>query len=70
MGQTVCEKILSAHAGRPVAASEIVIVPVDAVMATDATAPFAIKAFEEMGGTRLWGSGTVPVAFLPAGGAR
>lgn len=54
MAQTIAEKILSQHAGYTVAAGEIVIVPVDGAMATDATAPLAIKAFEEMGGTRLW----------------
>jgi 3-isopropylmalate/(R)-2-methylmalate dehydratase large subunit len=48
MKQTVAEKIISRHYGRPVAADEIVIVPVDGVMATDATAPFAIRAFGEM----------------------
>ena len=52
--QTVAEKILSAHVGRPVQAGEIVVAPVDGVMATDATAPFAIRAFQEMGGVRLW----------------
>lgn len=54
MKQTVSEKIISRHAGAPVEAGQIAVVPVDGVMATDATAPFAIKAFEEMGGQRLW----------------
>lgn len=54
MGQTVAEKIISRHIGRKVTAGDIVIVPVDGVMATDATAPFAIRAFEEMGGNALW----------------
>jgi 3-isopropylmalate/(R)-2-methylmalate dehydratase large subunit len=54
MGQTVSEKIISQHAGYPVTAGDIAIVPVDGAMATDATAPFAIQAFEAMGGTRLW----------------
>lgn len=51
--QTISEKILSAHAGYPVYAGELCIVPVDGAMATDTTAPLAIKAFEEMGGERL-----------------
>ena len=51
--QTIAEKILSAHAGYPVYAGELCIVPVDGAMATDTTAPFAIKAFEEMGGEKL-----------------
>jgi len=54
MGQTIAEKIISRHAGRPVAANEIVIVPIDGAMATDATAPLAIRAFRSMGGARLW----------------
>lgn len=54
MSQTLAERIISAHAGRPVRAGEIAIVDVDAVMATDATAPFAIKAFREMGGAGVW----------------
>jgi 3-isopropylmalate/(R)-2-methylmalate dehydratase large subunit len=54
MPQTVAEKILSTHAGERVAAGEIIIVPVDGAMATDATGPFAIRAFQEMGGSRLW----------------
>jgi 3-isopropylmalate/(R)-2-methylmalate dehydratase large subunit len=51
--QTIAEKILSAHAGYPVYAGELCIVPVDGAMATDTTAPLAIKAFEEMGGEKL-----------------
>lgn len=53
MGQTISEKIISRHAGYAVVAGEIAIVEVDGVMATDATAPLAIKAFEAMGGERL-----------------
>ncbi len=54
MGQTIAEKILSHHAGKTVRAGDIVIVRVDGVMATDATAPLAIQAFRAMGGVRLW----------------
>lgn len=53
-GQTVAEKILSRHAGRPLAAGELTVIDVDAVMMTDTTAPLAIKAFREMGGTVPW----------------
>lgn len=56
MKQTISEKIISQHAGKPVKAGEIAIVRVDGVMATDATAPFAIKAFRQMGGKKLWDS--------------
>lgn len=53
-GQTIAEKIISAHAGYKVYANEIAIVQVDGVMATDATGPMAIQAFREMGGKRVW----------------
>lgn len=56
MNQTISEKILSRHANKPVKAGDIAIVRVDGVMATDATAPFAIKAFRQMGGRKLWDS--------------
>jgi 3-isopropylmalate/(R)-2-methylmalate dehydratase large subunit len=59
MNQTVAEKILSKHAGSAVKAGDIAVVQVDGAMATDATAPFAIKAFEEMGGRELWDPGRV-----------
>ncbi|MFQ5330475.1 MAG: 3-isopropylmalate dehydratase large subunit, partial [Thermodesulfobacteriota bacterium] len=52
--KTIVEKILSRHAGREVSAGELAIVNVDAAMATDATAPFAIKAFREMKGEKPW----------------
>ncbi|MBM3158135.1 MAG: 3-isopropylmalate dehydratase large subunit [Bacteroidetes bacterium] len=51
--QTIAEKILSKHVGKPVYAGELCVVPVDGAMATDTTGPLAIKAFREMGGERL-----------------
>jgi 3-isopropylmalate/(R)-2-methylmalate dehydratase large subunit len=51
--QTIAEKILSRHAQRAVYAGELVVVPVQGAMATDTTAPLAIKAFREMGGEKL-----------------
>jgi 3-isopropylmalate/(R)-2-methylmalate dehydratase large subunit len=51
---TLSERIISKHANHPVSAGDIAIVDVDAVMATDATAPFALKAFKEMGGNKVW----------------
>ncbi|KZE38829.1 3-isopropylmalate dehydratase large subunit [Bhargavaea cecembensis] len=56
MGQTIIEKIISKHAGKPVIKNEIAIVSVDGVMASDTTAPLAIKAFREMGGKKVWDS--------------
>ena len=54
MNQTLSERIISQHTDQPVSAGDIAIVDVDAVMATDATAPFALKAFKEMGGDKVW----------------
>ena len=54
MGQTITEKILSTHAGHDVKAGELTIVDVDSAMASDTTAPLALKAFKEMGGVKPW----------------
>jgi len=47
---TISEKIIAAHVGYKVSPGDLVISPVDGVMATDTTAPLALKAFEAMGG--------------------
>lgn len=54
MGQTIAEKIISSRAGRAAYADELVIVDVDAAMASDTTAPLTIRAFEKMGGKQVW----------------
>jgi len=54
MGQTIVEKIISSHAGKTVYAGELVIARVDTAMASDTTAPLAIKAFNSMGGKTVW----------------
>jgi 3-isopropylmalate/(R)-2-methylmalate dehydratase large subunit len=54
MNQTLIEKIISAHSESPVYQGEITVVDVDCVMASDTTAPLTIKAFEEMGGEKVW----------------
>ncbi len=53
-GASISEKILSHKAGYQVKAGDLCIVPVDGCMATDTTAPLAIKAFKEMGGEKLF----------------
>lgn len=50
MGRTLAEQIIAAHASRPVAPGDLVVAAVDAAMASDTTAPLAIRAFEAMGG--------------------
>ena len=59
MSQTIAEQIISKHVDRPVVAGEIVVAPVDGTMATDTTAPFAIRAFQEMGGKQVWDANRV-----------
>ena len=54
MGQTIVEKIISSHAGKDVYEGELVIARVDTAMASDTTAPLAIKAFRSMGGKTVW----------------
>jgi 3-isopropylmalate/(R)-2-methylmalate dehydratase large subunit len=54
MGQTIAEKIISGHVGKSVHQDAVTIAGVDWAMASDTTAPLAIKAFEAMGGTRAW----------------
>ena len=54
MGQTIVEKIISSHADKQVYAGELVIARVDTAMASDTTAPLAIKAFRSMGGKTVW----------------
>jgi 3-isopropylmalate/(R)-2-methylmalate dehydratase large subunit len=64
MGQTISEKILSSHSGRTVYQGELTVVNVDAIMATDTTAPYAIRAFREMvgaSGRKVWNPSRFPL---------
>jgi len=49
MGQTLAEKILSAHTDDPVRPGEFAQVCVDVILANDVTAPIAIREFERIG---------------------
>jgi 3-isopropylmalate/(R)-2-methylmalate dehydratase large subunit len=49
MGQTIAEKILSAHADHRVSAGDLAEMQVDVVLANDITAPIAIREFERIG---------------------
>ena len=55
---TFSEKILSIRRvddpGLKTSPGDFVVVPVDLTLATDGTAPLAIKVFREMGGGRVW----------------
>ncbi len=48
MGQTLAQKILSAHAGHDVRFDELVIVNVDVCATQDGTGPLAIKEFKKL----------------------
>ncbi len=62
-GKTIAEKILSAHSGQDVSAGEIAICNVDRIMMHDANGPLAIRAFREMGGTKVFDPDKVVVVF-------
>lgn len=51
---TIAEKILSQKVGKKLKAGDLVVTDVDGAMASDTTGPYAIKAFEEMGGGKIW----------------
>ncbi|MCR4880605.1 MAG: 3-isopropylmalate dehydratase large subunit [bacterium] len=49
MGQTIAEKILSAHAGKNVVAGELIIAKVDVTMVQDGTGPLTVQEFKKLG---------------------
>jgi len=53
VGKTVAEKILSEHSGKDLYSGDIGLCGLDFLMASDTTAPIAIKAFQEMGGVKV-----------------
>jgi 3-isopropylmalate/(R)-2-methylmalate dehydratase large subunit len=63
VGQTISEKIFSAHLGRPVYAGEVVISPLDLVFWDDSNRPQACQVFKELGGGRVFDARKV-AAFL------
>ena len=54
MGQTIIEKILSSHSNSQVYANDLVVAEVDYIMGQDGTSPLTIKAFQEMGGEKIF----------------
>lgn len=62
-GKTIIEKIIGSHCGREVHAGEIALCDVDLVMMHDANGPLAIRAFENMGGERVFDPEKVVVVF-------
>jgi len=53
MGQTIAEKILSAHAGKEVKAGELIIANVDVAMVQDGTGPLTVQEFKKLGKDKL-----------------
>ncbi|MGM9993843.1 MAG: 3-isopropylmalate dehydratase large subunit [Candidatus Avigastranaerophilus sp.] len=54
MGQTIAEKILSAHAGKTVTPGELVISNIDVVMVQDGTGPLAVNEFKKLNKDKLF----------------
>jgi len=52
MGQTLAEKILSAHADREVHAGELTVVSLDVCLTQDGTGPLAVRQLEKLGMVR------------------
>jgi 3-isopropylmalate/(R)-2-methylmalate dehydratase large subunit len=52
-GQTITEKILSAHSGSDARAGQVVVCRVDYALGTDGSTPMALDYFEAMGGARV-----------------
>jgi len=53
MGQTIAEKIISAHVGRDVKAGELVIAKVDVAAVQDGTGPLTVQEFKKLGKDKL-----------------
>ena len=53
MGQTLAEKIISEHAGRPVKSGELVIAGVDVCAVQDGTGPLTVQEFKKLGKDKL-----------------
>lgn len=54
MGMTLAEKIIFGKTGKQPSPGDIVVMPIDAAMAHDGTAPLMIKSFEAMGAKKVW----------------
>jgi homoaconitate hydratase family protein len=54
MGMTLAEKIIFRKTGKQPTPGDIVVLPIDAAMAHDGTAPLMIKSFEAMGAKQVW----------------
>ena len=62
-GKTIAEKILGAHGHADVSAGDIAVCDVDLIMIHDANGPLAVKAFQNMGGEKVFDPDKVVVVF-------
>jgi len=53
MGQTIAEKIISAHSGKDVYAGELTIAKVDVAAVQDGTGPLTVQEYKKLGKTKL-----------------
>lgn len=54
MGQTLAEKIISEHVGKPVKSGELVISNIDVTAVQDGTGPLTVQEFKKLGKKRLF----------------
>ena len=54
MGQTLAEKIISEHVGKPVKSGELVISNIDVTAVQDGTGPLTVQEFKKLGKDRLF----------------
>src|SRR5690242_21731606 len=52
-GQTISEKILSAHSGRDAHAGDVVVCEIDHALGTDGSTPMALDYFAAIGAARV-----------------
>lgn len=63
MGQTTAEKIISNHCGHFARQDEYVYVNVDFTMIPEGSCPITMRAFETMGGTKLYDRNKLAIVF-------
>jgi 3-isopropylmalate/(R)-2-methylmalate dehydratase large subunit len=63
MGQTIAEKIISAHAGAPVRSGDLAVCNIDFLMMHDVFAHIAIDGFRKMNGKKVFDPRKVAIIF-------
>lgn len=60
---TIAEKILAEHSGKDAVPGEIVLCKIDAMMAHDANGPLTVRAFRNLGGTKVCDPAKIHIIF-------